>query len=72
MTLEELKQSSRAVITVTDVAAVLEVDERTVRRACLDAQLPCVRVGKRLLVPREKFLALICAPGVPDADDAPT
>lgn len=58
MTLHELRSSGRAVITVTEAAGVLEVDERTVRRACHDGQLPSLRVGTRLLIPREQFLAL--------------
>lgn len=56
--LSTLRESSRAVITVAEAAKLLEVDERTVRRACGDGQIPSLRVGVRLLIPREKFLDL--------------
>lgn len=61
MTLEELRTSTKVALTITDVARTLEVDERTVRRACTDGQLPCIQVGRRLLVPREKLLLLLSA-----------
>lgn len=58
-TLAALRESDRAVITVTEAAALLEVDERTVRRACEMDQLPHVRVGVRLLILREPLLAIL-------------
>lgn len=62
MTLDDLRASRRATLTITDVAGLLEVDERTVRRACEEGQLPCIRVGRRLLIPREPLLSLLTAP----------
>lgn len=66
-TLADLRESERAVVTVTEAAAVLEVDERTVRRACEQGQLPCIRVGVRILIQREAFLSLFPPPTAPDA-----
>lgn len=66
-TLADLRVSDRAVITVTEAASLLEVDERTVRRACVDGQIPSVRVGARILIQREAFLSLFPPPTAPDA-----
>lgn len=68
MNLDELRRSSKAALTVTDVARLLELDERTVRRACEDGDLPSIRIGRRLLVPTAPLLALLGA--APDLDGA--
>lgn len=73
MNLDGLRASNAAAMTVTQVASLLELDERTVRRACEDGQLPCLHVGRRLLIPTEPLRALLCpsTPGM-SADPAPT
>jgi excisionase family DNA binding protein len=58
-TLAAIKQSNRACLTMAEVAALLEVDARTVSRACADGQLPAVHVGRRTLIPREPLIALL-------------
>lgn len=74
MTLDDVRASTAAVLTVTHVARLLtdldgeHLDERTVRRACEDGQLPCIRVGRRLLIPRLPLLALLSAG--PDMSEA--
>lgn len=70
MTLDELRASPRAVITVTEAAALLECDERTVRRACEAGQLPVVYVGARILIARERLLPLLTTPDISDGPDA--
>lgn len=73
MTIEDLCSSTATVLTVAQVARLLtdmdgdQLDERTVRRACEDGQLPCVRVGRRLLIPRLPLLALLGADTQPAA-----
>lgn len=63
--LDEVASSNAAVITVTTATRCLadhtgvSPDERTVRRACEAGQIPCVRIGKRILIPRLPFLALL-------------
>ena len=61
MNLTDLQASKAAAFTVTDVASLLAVDERTVRRACEDGQLPSLRIGRRLLIPRLPLLAALGA-----------
>lgn len=62
MTLDDLRACNAAALTVTQVAGLLDLDERTVRRGCEDGQLPCIRVGRLLRIPREPLLALLTAP----------
>ena len=62
MNLDQLRSSPAAVITIAAVAGLLDVDERTVRRGCEDGQIPSIRVGRRVLVVREKLLAMLTAP----------
>jgi excisionase family DNA binding protein len=73
MNLDDLRASTAAALTVTQVASLLNVDERTVRRACEDEQLPRLRIGRRLLIPTEPLRQLLAA-NTPDmsADPAPT
>jgi len=59
MNLDDLNATAAAALTVTQVADLLDVDERTVRRACEDGQLPCLHVGRRLLIPTEPLRALL-------------
>lgn len=54
-----LRASSSATVTRADAAAVLGIDQRTVTRAIEDGQLPSLRVGRRVLVPRLPLLALL-------------
>jgi excisionase family DNA binding protein len=66
--LEELRISRAAVVTVAQAAAVFGVDVRTVTRAIVNGELPALRLGRRVLIPR---LPLLAALGVM-VDDAPT
>ena len=68
MDLEELRISRAAVVTVAQAAAVFGVDVRTVTRAIENGELPALRLGRRVLIPR---LPLLAALGVM-VDDAPT
>ena len=73
MNLDDLHTTTAAALTVTQVGSLLDVDERTVRRACEDGQLPCLKVGRRLLIPTEPLRQLLCpnTPGM-SADPATT
>jgi excisionase family DNA binding protein len=72
MDLVELRASRSAVVTISDAAAVLGVDARTVSRAVQNGELPALRVGRRLLIPRLLLLACLGATELPRAADAPS
>jgi excisionase family DNA binding protein len=63
--LDELRTSRAAVVTVAQTASVFGVDVRTVTRAIENGDLPVVRLGRRVLVPR---LPLLAALGIRDED----
>ena len=65
MTIDEMRMSTAAVVTITAVAGLLQVDERTVRRGCASGQIPSITVGRRVLVVREKLLAMLTAQDAP-------
>lgn len=58
MTIETLRSSRSLVITRTDAAAALGVDPRTVTAGIDNGTIPSVKLGRRVLIPREKFLKL--------------
>lgn len=57
-----LKSIDDAAITIADTVRVLGVDERTVSRAIDAGEIPAVRIGRRVLVPRLRLLAMFDAP----------
>ncbi|MGY5883174.1 helix-turn-helix domain-containing protein [Modestobacter lacusdianchii] len=57
MDLDDLVNSSSAVVTVAQAAELLGVDVRTVSRAMNNGDLPALRVGRRLLIPRLLLMA---------------
>ncbi|MCW2897782.1 MAG: hypothetical protein JWO67_47 [Streptosporangiaceae bacterium] len=63
MNLDDARASRSAAFTVTQTAELLDVDTRTVSRACDEGQLPCLRIGRRLLIPRIPLLTLLGAAG---------
>ncbi len=58
VTIDQLRESRSVVITRTEVAAALGVDPRTVTLAIESGSIPSVKLGRRVVVPREKFLRL--------------
>ncbi|TFV90112.1 DNA-binding protein [Blastococcus sp. CT_GayMR20] len=59
MDLQELRVSRTAVVTVAQAAEVLGIDVRTVSRAIENGELPALRLGRRVLVPRLPLLAAL-------------
>ena len=59
MNLEDLRASGSAVVTVAQAASVFGVDVRTVARAIENGELPAVRLGRRVLIPRLPLLAVL-------------
>lgn len=60
-TLEDVRNDLRACIDRKTAADVLGVDPRTVTAGIADGTIPSIRVGRRVLIPRAKFLALFDA-----------
>jgi excisionase family DNA binding protein len=65
--LDELMASRAAVVTVAQAASLLGVDVRTVTRGIQCGELPVLRLGKRILIPRLRLLELL---GVTDTAEA--
>lgn len=59
VTIDTLRGSRSLVITRTEAAAALGVDPRTVTAGVENGTIPAVRLGRRLVIPREKFLRLL-------------
>lgn len=70
MTLDELLATDRAVLHATEVASLLEVDERTISRAIAAGLLPGMRVGRTLRVPVQKLIPLLTDVPTSANDDA--
>lgn len=58
VTIDQLRESRSVVITRTEVVAALGVDPRTVTLAIESGSIPSVKLGRRVVIPREKFLRL--------------
>lgn len=58
VTLDELRRSRSVVITRKDAAEALGVDPRTITVGINDGTIPSVKLGRRIVIPREKFLRL--------------
>ena len=58
LSLKEVRQLDVAALTLAQVAAVLGVDRRTVARAVEVGDIPAVKFGRRVLIPREPFLEM--------------
>ncbi len=59
MTLAQARKSENAALTRAEVSEILDVDPRTVTRAIEAGEIPYIRLGRRVLVPREPFIALM-------------
>lgn len=59
--LDWLRNATAAAITRRQTAQVLGVDERTVTRAINNDELPSLRMGRRVLIPRLPLLRLLGA-----------
>ncbi len=58
VTIDQLRASRQAVITRTEAAAALGVDPRTVTIGIENGSIPSIKLGRRVVIPREKFLRL--------------
>jgi excisionase family DNA binding protein len=58
ITIDALRESRNLVITRAEAAQALGVDPRTVTAGIENGTIPSVKLGRRVIIPREKFLAL--------------
>jgi len=58
LTLTAVQAMTSAALTVEQVAAFTGLDRRSVTRAMDRGEIPCVRFGGRILIPRLPLLAL--------------
>ena len=58
LTIEMLRNARSLVITRTEAARALGVDPRTITAGIENGTLPSVKLGHRVVIPREKFLRL--------------
>lgn len=56
--MEDLRRRRGLVITRKEAAEALGVDPRTITTSINDGTIPSVKLGRRIVIPREKFLAL--------------
>lgn len=70
--LDELRSSPQVTVTLAQAAAILGVDPRTVSGAVRAGDIPAVRVGRRVLIPKHRFLAYLdgSASGISDDSTA--
>ncbi|WP_416444685.1 helix-turn-helix domain-containing protein [Leucobacter sp. HNU] len=54
----DLRASTALTITRAQAAAYLGVDPRTVTTGIEEGNIPAVRLGRRIVIPRERFLKL--------------
>lgn len=64
MNLEDLKSSTAATITRQQAAEVLGVDPRTVTQGIADGAIPGIKIGRRTVIPREPFVAMLTVPAI--------
>lgn len=56
--LDDLRKRRSLVITRKEAAEALGVDPRTITTSINDGTIPSVKLGRKVVIPREKFLAL--------------
>lgn len=58
LNVDDLRKRHSLVVTRQEAADALGVDPRTITASINDGTIPSVRLGRRVVIPREKFLAL--------------
>lgn len=58
VTIDQLRESQSVIITRAEAASALGIDPRTVTIAIENGDIPSIKLGRRVVIPREKFLRL--------------
>lgn len=59
--IDDLRRRRSLVITRQEAAEALGVDPRTITVGIEDGTIPSVKIGRRIVIPREKFVSLFAA-----------
>ncbi len=59
MSIDSLRTSGKAVISIAETAQLLECDPRTVNKGIGEGRIPSIPIGRRLLVPVIPLLRLL-------------
>lgn len=62
MNLETLRASNCAIVTRVEAGELFGCDPRTITQGIKDGTIPSIRLGRRVVIPREPLLALLSAP----------
>ena len=60
--LNQIRQSEKLTLTRSEVADVLGVNIRTLSNGIADGTIPSIRIGRRVVIPRDRFLAMFEVP----------
>ena len=66
--IDDLRRRRSLVITRQEAAQALGVDPRTITVGIEDGTIPSVKLGRRVVIPREKFLRLFADPATEGGD----
>lgn len=48
----KMENNGKLVYSVKEVAGILNLSRNSVYSACLSGEIPCLRIGKRILIPK--------------------
>jgi excisionase family DNA binding protein len=70
MTFDELRESNRAVISMSEAASILGVDRRLVAKAVANGTIKAIHLGgRKRVIPRAPFIELIEGDTIGDQDE---
>ncbi|GAA1769799.1 helix-turn-helix domain-containing protein [Agromyces humatus] len=67
--LKAAREDGHATLTRAEVARLLRIDPRTVNEGIREGTIPSVRVGRRVLIPREPLLEMFSTSQQKPGDD---
>ena len=70
--MDELLKNYPAVLRISDVAEILDVTPATVRRHIKTNDLPHIKVGRLIRIPKEALIACLCGDQLPTRKEIPT
>jgi len=62
------ESESQVVLTVPEAASLLRLSRATAYQGVREGSIPAIRIGRRLLVPRARLMAMLSAGEVPKGE----